>query len=107
MNCKDFDEHSLKRQGLKTCRLLQLSLAEALICHALVERVDGRNETGKMNQWLVESERLYEEMKQEHELVKRHGKDTWGSELDYLRVCIGRALVSYLADRLTEAHDRW
>ena len=60
-----------------------------------------------MDQWLVESERIYEGMKGEYELIKRHGGGTWGSELDYLRVCIGRALVSHLANRLTEAHDRW
>jgi len=27
--------------------------------------------------------------------------------LDYLRVCIGRALVSHLANRLTKAYNRW
>ncbi len=77
-------------------RSLQLSLAETLICHTLVETVDGRRDTEKMNQWLVESERMYEGMKGECELIKRRGEGTWGSELDYLRVCIGRALVSHL-----------
>ena len=50
---------------------------------------------------------MYEGMKGECELIKRRGGAAWGSELDYLRVCIGRALVSHLANRLTEAHDRW
>ncbi|KAL9120182.1 MAG: hypothetical protein Q9187_003261 [Circinaria calcarea] len=107
MSCRDFDKQGLKRQGLKMFRSLQLSLAETLICHALVERVDGGKDTNKMNQWLVESERMYEGMKGEYELIKRRGEGTWGSELDYLRVCIGKALVSHLANRLTEAHDRW
>ena len=106
-SCKDFDELGLKRQGLKMFRSLQLSLAETLICRALVERADGRKDTEKMDQCLVESERMYEGMKGEYEMVKKHGGGTWGSELDYLRVCIGRALVSHLANRLTEAHDRW
>jgi len=106
-SCKDFDELGLKRQGLKMFRSLQLSLAETLICHALVEQVDGRKDTEKMDQWLVESERMYEGMKEGHELIKRRGGGTWGSELDYLRVHIGRALVSHLANRLTEAHGRW
>jgi len=88
-------------------RYLQLSLAETLICHALVEQVDGRKDTEKMDQWLVESERMYEGIKEGHELIKRRGGGTWGSELDYLRVHIGRALVSHLANRLTEAHERW
>ena len=106
-SCKDFDEQGLKRQGLKMFRSLQLSLAETLICHALVETGDGRRDTEKMDQWLVESELMYEGMKEEYELIKRRGEGTWGSELEYLRVSIGRALVSHLANRLTEAHDRW
>ncbi len=106
-SCKDFDEQGLKRQGLKMYRSLQLSLSETLICYTLVETVDGGRDTEKMNQWLVESERMYEGMKEECELIKRGGEGTWGSELDYLRVCIGRALVSHLANRLTEAYNRW
>lgn len=31
---------------------------------------------------------MYEGMKGEYELIKRRGEGTWGSELDYLRVCI-------------------
>ena len=50
---------------------------------------------------------MYDGMKKECELIKRGGEGTWASELDYLRVCIGRALVSHLANRLTEAHNRW
>jgi len=106
-SCKDFDEQGLKRQGLKMFRSLQLSLAETLICYALVERVDGGKDPDKRNQWLVESERIYEGMKEEYELIKIRGEGTWGSELDYLRVCTGRALVSHLANRLAEAHGRW
>ncbi|KAI4260729.1 MAG: hypothetical protein LQ352_000121 [Teloschistes flavicans] len=105
--CEDCDKQGLKRQGLKMFRSLQLSLAETLICHTLVETVDGRRDTEKIDQWLVESECMYEGMKGECELIKRRGEGTWGSELDYLRVCIGRALVSHLANRLTEAHNRW
>ena len=107
MSCRDIDEHGLKRRGLKMFRSLQLSLAETLTCHALVERLDGGKDPDKRNQWLAESERLYEGMKGEYEMTKRRGEGTWGSELDYLRVCIGRALTSHLANRLTEAHDRW
>ena len=100
-NCRDFDELGLKRQGLKMFRTLQLSLAETLVCHALVERVDGRRDTEKMDQWLIESERIYEGIEGEYELVKRRGGAPWGSEVDYLKVCIRRALVS------TEACNRW
>ena len=46
-------------------------------------------------------------MKGEYKFIKRGGEGTWGLELDYLKVCIGRALVLYLANRLTEAHNRW
>lgn len=99
-SCEDCDKQGLKRQGLKMFRSLQLSLAETLICHTLVETVDGRKDTEKIDQWLVESERMYEGMKGECELIKRRGEGTWGSELDYLRVCIGRALVSHLANQL-------
>lgn len=106
-SCRDLDEQGLKRQGLKMFRSLQLSLAETLVCRTLVERLEGGKDPDKRNQWLVESERLYEGMKGEYELVKRRGEGTWGSELDYLRVCTGRALTSHLANRLTEAHSRW
>lgn len=106
-SCKDFDDQGLKRHGLNMFRSLQLSLAETLICHTLVERVDGRKDTESIDQWLTESERLYEGMKEEWELINRCGEGTWGSGLGYLRVCIGRALVSHLANRLTEAHYRW
>ena len=105
-SCRDCDEQGLKRRGLKMFRSLQLSLAETLICRALVERLDGGKDPHKRNQWLVESEHMYEEMKGEYESTKRRGEGTWGSKLNYLRVCIGRALHSHLANRLTEAHDR-
>lgn len=49
VNCRDFDKLGLKRQDLKMFKTLQLSLAETLVCHALVERVDGRRDTEKMN----------------------------------------------------------
>lgn len=45
-------------------------------------------------------------MKGEYKLIKRGGEGTQGLELDYLRVCIGRALVLYLANRLTKAYNR-
>ena len=73
----------------------------------LIETVDGGRDNKRMNQWLMESERMYDGMKRECEFIKRGGKGTWGSEFDYLKVCIGRALVSHLANRLTEAHNRW
>ena len=106
-SCKDFDEQGLKRQGLKMFRSLQLSLAETLICRILVEILDGRNDTEKVDQCLMESELMFEEMKKECELVKGRKEGTWGLELDYLRVNIGRALVSHLANRVTEAYGRW
>ena len=106
-SCADFDKQGLKRQGLKMFRTLQLSLAETLICHALVEKVDGRRDNEKMDQWLMESEFMYKGIKDEYELIIRRGRLPWGSKLDYLRVCIGRALVSHLANRLIEAGDRW
>lgn len=102
VRCKDFDEQDLKRQGLKMFRSLQLSLTETLICYALVEIVDGRRDTQKMDEWLVESERMYEGMKGEYELIRSRGEGTWSSELDYLRVCVGRALVSHIANRLID-----
>ena len=106
-SCRDLDDHGLKRQGLKIFRSLQLSLAETLICHALVERLDGGHDPDKRDQWLGEAERMYETMKGEYEWIRGRGEGTWGSELEYLRVCIGRALTSHLANRLTEAHERW
>lgn len=106
-SCKNFDEQGLKRQGLKIFRSLQLSLAETLVCRALIGRVDGGKDAKEINQWLVESECMYENLKEEYELIKRREKGTWSSEFEYLRVCIGRALVSHMANRLPEAHDRW
>jgi hypothetical protein len=38
-----------------------------MICHALVERLDPGKDPNKRNQWLVESERMYEGIKGEHE----------------------------------------
>ena len=55
----------------------------------------------------MEPEQIYGRMKEEYELVKRCGEGTRGSELDYLKVCIGRALVSHLANRTAEAVNRW
>ncbi len=57
-------------------RSLQLSLLETLIYYTLVEIVDSGRDTEKINQWLVESERIYEGMKEECELIKRGGEGT-------------------------------
>ena len=88
-------------------RSLQLALAETLICHVLLERLDGGRDPNKRERCLVEAERMYIEMKGGYELARARGSGTWGSELEYLRVCIGRALVSHLSNCLTEARCRW
>ena len=73
----------------------------------LVETVDDERDTERMNQWLVKFERMYDEMKGECEFIKRGEEGTWGSELNFLRICIERALVSHLTNRLTKAYNRW
>ena len=50
---------------------------------------------------------MFEEMKDEYESTLKRGVGTWGAQLEYLRVRIGRALISHLSNRLAEARERW
>lgn len=57
-SCEELDKRSLKRRGLKMFISLQLSLAETLVCHTLVEKIHSTEDTGRVFQWLVESEHI-------------------------------------------------
>lgn len=76
---------------------LQLSLAEVLLCHAIVHRAEAPT-TSKEK--LEESALLLENLK---------GKfgQTYGSKMNEMRVAIGRALVAHCKGDLTEAYERW
>jgi hypothetical protein len=100
-------EKGLKRIGSMSFRLLQLSLAETLICKGLVKRADGAVYDEEVVQKLTEAQRILQSLREGYELSRSQQGLAWGSEMNYLRVCMGRALISYLQGGLEESFDRW
>jgi hypothetical protein len=100
-------EKDLKRKGLMSYRHLQLSLAETLICKTLAERANVASHNEEVVQKLTEAEHILQSLTEGYELSRNQRGLTWGYEINYLRVCMGKALISYLQDRLEESFDRW
>ncbi len=101
------DQLGLKRNGLMSFRLLRLALAETLICRALIHRADALPYTQGILKKLDEAERILSLLKTEYETSKSERGLSWGSEMNYLRVCMGRALILHLLGRLKESYERW
>lgn len=95
----------LNRQGLSTYRNLQTSLVEALVCHGLLAKVEGRTLSEEVYLKLNDADRRCAKLKEELDVSR--GEGTWNSEFIYLRVCFGRALIAHLKGHYAQALDLW
>ncbi|TAQ86484.1 hypothetical protein B7494_g5196 [Chlorociboria aeruginascens] len=67
---EQYDQQGYKRTGLTSFRLLQLSLAETLICKALVNRANGVMYTDEIVQKLEESKSMLQSLREGYRLGK-------------------------------------
>ena len=104
----DLQERNMKRPSLGTYGCLQISLAETLICYALRAKLANRTQSEEYQQRLVESDRLFHELKvQFEEKLANNEANSWSTEINYLRVCVGRALTYHLGSHWGEALRCW
>jgi hypothetical protein len=96
MLLEEVDQQGLKRIESMSFRVLHLSLAETLICKALVKRADGDVYNEEIVYKLTEAERILQSLREGYELSRSQRRLTWGSEMNCLRFYMGRALISYL-----------
>ncbi|ESZ97795.1 putative Coenzyme Q (ubiquinone) biosynthesis protein Coq4 [Sclerotinia borealis F-4128] len=104
---ESLDKHAARRRTSMTFKSLQLSLAETLVCRAMVKRADGVPFTHENVQKLREAEGIFDLLKTEYELSKQERGASWASEMNYIQTCIGRALTSYLMHHYDEAYNLW
>lgn len=100
----------LREQGVytprqKRYRLLRLVLAETLVAKVIFTKISVHGDTDSpTDRDLVQADDIFCDLLSEFDVSK---KRDWSSRFEYLRACLGRALISYLRLQLEKAQKLW